>query len=66
MAGSHPFFCNLLEFENLAPELVVAVVAENGEHGSDVAPIAKKIIRHDPIVRSIIRHDPIARAIFGR
>ena len=27
-----------------APELVVAVVAENGEHGSKVAPIAKKII----------------------
>ena len=27
-----------------APELAVAVIAENGEHGSAMAPVAKKII----------------------
>lgn len=38
----HALFIGFAPLEK--PELIVAVIAENGEHGSKVAPFAKKII----------------------
>jgi penicillin-binding protein 2 len=40
----HGLFISFAPVDN--PQIAVAVVAENGEHGSAVAPIARKIIDH--------------------
>ena len=40
----HGLFVAFAPFE--APEIVVAVVVDNGEHGSQMAPIARKVIDH--------------------
>jgi len=40
----HGLFIAFAPFE--APEIVVAVVVDNGEHGSQMAPIARKVIDH--------------------
>ncbi len=40
----HGLFIAFAPYDN--PQIAVAVVAENGEHGSAVAPIARKIIDH--------------------